>query len=258
MKKYVITEAQLDNLVNKLDEIWPFGNNKVEFSELPKQSGSDLGKQEPLSFKEFIAQSEKDSQADPNVGPPDIKTNVAANVSANSAQRNIDNAENSLLKIVGKYYKPIRSYSIEYENSVVGHAEDISLIILTIAYFVDKQKYQDIKINYDKNLIFLNAKNLSAILRSDSFKTTNVTTEVNPNDPNDVKLKTDNKTIVMHVTKQDPPVTKKVEFNNIKTKTIDEIIKYFNDIDNLNFVNRALSKKIKSIKKNGNQIVVTL
>ena len=45
MKKYIITEAQLDKLVNKLDEIWPFGGKKVKFKELPTQSGENLGAQ---------------------------------------------------------------------------------------------------------------------------------------------------------------------------------------------------------------------
>lgn len=272
MKKYIITEAQLDKLVNKLDEIWPFSSDEVNFSKLPdfKNPNPDPNKSDddnnkdyteeikPLSFSEFLKKSEEDAKKDPNAVANDVKSNVAANVAANSAERNLDNARSSLLKIVGKNYKPIRSYSLKYENSVVGHAEDLALIILTIAYFVDGQKYKDIKINYSANLVFLNAKNLYAILKGDSFQKTNVTQQINPNDPKDIKLNTDNNTVVVHVTKQNPPVTKKVEFNNIKTTTIDAIIAYFNDKNNLNFVNNALSKNIVKIQKSGRQIIVTL
>jgi hypothetical protein len=254
MKKYIITEAQLDKLVNKLDEIWPFSSNKVKFSNLPTQTGSDLGKQEPLSFQEFITQSEKDSQADPNVGPTDIKANVAANVSANRASANIDKAEDHLLDIAGKHYKGINSYSLRYDKSVLGDGEDLAAIIITIAYFVDKKKYQDVKLKYDKNLTYLNNKNLRGLL-SDDFTKTQVKIDINPNDPNDIRVHTVNNTIVIHTNKQ--KVTRKVEFNNILPNTIDQIITYFNDRKNLDFVNKALPKKIRDIKKIGNQIIVT-
>jgi hypothetical protein len=272
MKKYIITEAQLEKLVNKLDEIWPFGGDEVKFSKSPdfKNPNPDPNKSDddnnkdyaesikPLSFSEFLKKSEEDAKKDPNAVANDVKSNVAANVSANSAERNLDNAKSSLLKIVGKNYRPIRSYSLKYENSVLGHAEDVALIILTMAYFEDLQKYNDIKINYSANLVFLNAKNLSAILKGDSFIKTNVTQQIDPNDPNKIMLTTDNNTVVVHVTKQNPPVTKKIEFNNIKTTTIDAIITYFNDKNNLKFVNNALSKDIVKIQKSGKQIIVTL
>lgn len=254
MKKYIITETQLEKLVNKLDEIWPFGSKKVDFSKLPTQTGSDLGKQEPLSFQEFITQSEKDSQADPNVGPTDVKANVAANVSANRASANIDKAEDHLLDIVGKHYKGISSYSLRYDKSVLGDGEDLAAIIITIAYFVDKKKYSDVKLRYDKNLIFLNNKNLRGLL-SDDFTKTQVKIDINPNDPDDIRVHTVNNTIVIHTNKQ--KVTRKVEFNNITTSTIDQIITYFKDRKNLDFINKALPKKIRDIKKNGNQIIVT-
>ena len=254
MKKYIITEVQLEKLVNKLDEIWPFGNKKVEFSKLPTQTGSDLGKQEPLSFQEFITQSEKDSQADPNVGPTDVKANVAANVSANRASANIDKAEDHLLNIVGKHYRGITSYSLRYDKTVLGDGEDLAAIIITIAYFVDKKKYSDVNLRYDKNLIFLNKKNLRGLL-SDDFTKTKTKIERSPTDPNDIKVHTLNKTIVIHTNKQ--KVTRKVEFNNIASSTIDKIMNYFNDRKNLEFVNKALPKKIRDIKKNGGQIIVT-
>jgi hypothetical protein len=62
----------------------------------------------------------------------------------------------------------------------------------------------------------------------------------------------------VYVDKQNPPETKKIEFNNIKTTTIDKIITYFNDKNNLKFVNNALSKDIVKIEKSGKQIIVTL
>jgi hypothetical protein len=127
-----------------------------------------------------------------------------------------------------------------------------------MAYFEDLQKYNDIKINYSANLVFLNAKNLSAILKGDSFIKTNVTQQIDPNDPNKIILTTDNNTVVVYVDKQNPPETKKIEFNNIKTTTIDKIITYFNDKNNLKFVNNALSKDIVKIEKSGKQIIVTL
>jgi hypothetical protein len=273
MKKYIITEAQLEKLVNKLDEIWPFGDDKLKFSKLPdfknpnpdpNKSDDDNNKEyaesiKPLSFQEFITQSEKDSQADPNVGPTDVKANVAANVSANRASANIDKAEDHLLDIVSKHYKGISSYSLIYDKSVLGDGEDLAAIIITIAYFVDKKKYSDVKLRYDKNLIFLNNKNLRGLL-SDDFTKTQTKIDRNPNDPDDIKIHTDNNTIVIHTNKQ--KVTTKVEFNNIMTSTIDQIITYFKDRKNLDFVNKALPKKIRDIKrafspKTGNQIIVT-
>lgn len=245
MKKYIITETQLEKLFNKLDE-------RVEFEDLPDIKSSDPKKTddeytkeiEPLSFQEFLA---KDN---------DIKANVAANVSANRASASIDKVEDNLLAIAGKHHKGIYS-NLKYDNNVVGVAEDLSLIILTIAYFVDNKKYSDVKIKYERNLDFLNKKNLQGILGNDNFKSTNVTQQIDPNDPNEVKLNTDNDTVIIHLSKQNPPKTKKIEFNNMSGSTIDKIIDYFNDKQNMGFVNKVLPKKFTSIKKSGRQIIVT-
>ena len=199
---------------------------------------------EPLSFQEFLA---KDN---------DIKANVAANVSANRASASIDKVEDNLLAIAGKHHKGIYS-NLKYDNNVVGVAEDLSLIILTIAYFFDKKKYPDVNIRYDKNLDFLNNKNLQGILGNDNFKSTKVTQQIDPNDPNEVKLNTDNDTVIIYVSKQNPPITKKIEFNNMSGSTIDKIIDYFNDKTNMDYVNKVLPKKFKNIKKSGRQIIVT-
>jgi hypothetical protein len=245
MKKYIITETQLEKLFNKLDE-------RVEFEDLPGIKSSDPKKTddeytkeiEPLSFQEFLA---KDN---------DIKANVAANVSANRASASIDKVEDNLLAIAGKHHKGIYS-NLKYDNNVVGVAEDLSLIILTIAYFFDKKKYPDVNIRYDKNLNFLNNKNLQGILGNDNFKSTKVTQQIDPNDPNEVKLNTDNDTVIIYVSKQNPPITKKIEFNNMAGSTIDKIIDYFNDKTNMDYVNKVLPKKFKNIKKSGRQIIVT-
>ena len=245
MKKYIITETQLEKLFNKLDE-------RVEFEDLPGIKSSDPKKTddeytkeiEPLSFQEFLA---KDN---------DIKANVAANVSANRASASIDKVEDNLLAIAGKHHKGIYS-NLKYDNNVVGVAEDLSLIILTIAYFFDKKKYPDVNIRYDKNLNFLNNKNLQGILGNDNFKSTKVTQQIDPNDPNEVKLNTDNDTVIIYVSKQNPPITKKIEFNNMSGSTIDKIIDYFNDKTNMDYVNKVLPKKFKNIKKSGRQIIVT-
>lgn len=245
MKKYIITETQLEKLFNKLDE-------RVEFEDLPGIKSSDPKKTddeytkeiEPLSFQEFLA---KDN---------DIKANVAANVSANRASASIDKVEDNLLAIAGKHHKGIYS-NLKYDNNVVGVAEDLSLIILTIAYFFDKKKYPDVNIRYDKNLDFLNNKNLQGILGNDNFKSTKVTQQIDPNDPNEVKLNTDNDTVIIYVSKQNPPITKKIEFNNMSGSTIDKIIDYFNDKTNMDYVNKVLPKKFKNIKKSGRQIIVT-
>jgi hypothetical protein len=245
MKKYIITENQFEKLVNKLDE-------RVEFEDLPDIKSSDPKKTdaeytkeiEPLSFQEFLA---KDN---------DIKANVTANVSANRASASIDKVEDNLLAIAGKHHKGIYS-NLKYDDNVLGVAEDLSLIILTIAYFIDNKKYSDVKIKYERNLDFLNKKNLQGILGNDSFKNTNVTIQINPNDPNDVKLNTDNDTVVAHVNKENPPKTKKIEFNNISGSTIDKIIDYFKNKANVDYVNRVLPKKFTDIKKSGRQIIVT-
>jgi hypothetical protein len=256
MKKYIITEAQLDKLVNKLDEIWPFSSDELKFSKLPdfKNPNPDPNKSDddnnkdytkeikPLSFSEFLAKAD------------DVKANVAANVSANRASANIDKAEDYLLDIAGKHYRNIGSYTLAYDKSVLGDGEDLAAIIITIAYFVDKKKYSDVKLSYDKNLIFLNKKNLRDLL-SDDFTKTQTKIDINPNDPDDIRVHTVNNTIVIHTNKQ--KVTRKVEFNNISPNTIDQIITYFNDKNNLDFVNKALPKKIRGIKKNGGQIIVT-
>jgi hypothetical protein len=243
MKKYIITETQLEKLFNKLDE-------RVEFEDLPDIKSSDPKKTdaeytkeiEPLSFQEFLA---KDN---------DIKANVAANVSANRASASIDKVEDNLLAIAGKHHKGIYS-NLKYDNNVLGVAEDLSLIILTIAYFIDNKKYSDVKIKYERNLDFLNKKNLQGILGNDNFKNTDVTIQKNPNDPNDIKINTDNDTVVVHVNEQ--KVTKKIEFNNISGSTIDKIIDYFKNKANVDYVNRVLPKKFTDIKKSGRQIIVT-
>lgn len=254
MKKYVITEAQLENLVNKLDEIWPFGGKKVKFKPLPDQSGENLGAQKPLSFQEFINQSEKDQEKDPDVEPTDMKANVQAQVSANRAEFNLDKAEDHLLNIAGKHYRNISSYTLTYDKSVLGDGEDLAAIIITIAYFVDKKKYPDVKLKYDKNLSYLNSKNLRGIL-TDDFTKTQVKIQRSQTDPNDIRVHTLNNTIVIHTNEQ--KVTRKVEVNNILPSTIDQIINYFNDRKNLEFINKALPKKIRNIKKSGGQIIVT-
>jgi hypothetical protein len=243
MKKYIITENQFEKLVNKLDE-------RVEFEDLPGIKSSDPKKTdaeytkeiEPLSFQEFLA---KDN---------DIKANVAANVSANRASASIDKVEDNLLAIAGKHHKGIYS-NLKYDNNVLGVAEDLSLIILTIAYFIDNKKYSDVKIKYERNLDFLNKKNLQGILGNDNFKNTNVTIQKNPNDPNDIKLNTDNDTVIIHINEQ--KVTKKIEFNNMSGSTIDKIIDYFKDKTNMDYVNKVLPKKFTGIKKSGRQIIVT-
>ena len=245
MKKYIITETQLEKLFNKLDE-------RVEFEDLPGIKSSDPKKTddeytkeiEPLSFQEFLA---KDN---------DIKANVAANVSANRASASIDKVEDNLLAIAGKHHKGIYS-NLKYDNNVVGVAEDLSLIILTIAYFVDKKEYPDVNIKYKRNLDFLNKKNLQGILGNDDFKSTKVTQQIDPNDPNEVKLNTDNDTVIIYVSKENQPKTKKIEFNNMSGSTIDKIIDYFNDETNMDYVNKVLPKKFKNIKKSGRQLIVT-
>jgi hypothetical protein len=141
-----------------------------------------------------------------------------------------------------------------YDKSVLGDGEDLAAIIITIAYFVDKKKYQDVKLKYDKNLIHLNNKNLRALL-SDDFTKTQVKINVDPNNPDDIRVHTLNNTIVIHTNKQ--KVTRKVEINNVLPSTIDKIIAYFNDRSNLDFVNKALPKKIRNIRKSGGQIIVT-
>jgi hypothetical protein len=243
MKKYIITEAQLDKLVNKLDEKVKFGDLPDITSNDPKKTDADYTKEiEPLSFQEFLA---KDN---------DIKANVAANVSANRASASIDKVEDNLLAIAGKHHKGMYS-NLKYDNNVLGVAEDLSLIILTIAYFIDNKKYSDVKIKYERNLDFLNKKNLQGILGNDNFKNTNVTIQKNPNDPNDIKLNTDNDTVIIHINEQ--KVTKKIEFNNMSGSTIDKIIDYFKDKTNMDYVNKVLPKKFTGIKKSGRQIIVT-
>jgi hypothetical protein len=251
MKKYVITEAQLEKIFENLSEIsWPW-SSKVKFTKLPDE---DMTNVKPLSFQEFIAKSEEDAQNDPNVGKPDIEANVQAQVSANRGNAYLDKAEDNLLKIAGKHYRNISSYTLMYDKSVLGDGEDLAAIIITIAYFVDKKKYQDVKLKYDKNLIHLNNKNLRALL-SDDFTKTQVKINVDPNNPDDIRVHTLNNTIVIHTNKQ--KVTRKVEINNVLPSTIDKIIAYFNDRSNLDFVNKALPKKIRNIRKSGGQIIVT-
>jgi hypothetical protein len=90
---------------------------------------------------------------------------------------------------------------------------------------------------------------------SDDLTKTDVKIDKNPNDPDDIKVHTTNNTIVAHINKQ--KVTKKVEFNNISPNTIDQIITYFKDRNNMDFINKALPRKMRDIRKNGNQIIVT-
>jgi hypothetical protein len=245
MKKYIITEGQLEKLVNSIDE------RDVKFSELPKASGKDLGGQKELTFQEFITQSEKDQQNDPNAGAPDTKLNVQAQVSANRAGFNINKTDQALKNIAGKFYKQM--YSLAYDPDLMSIPEGLAAIVLTLAYSFDGKAYPDFKINYLKNVNYLQ-NNLRKITTDGSLKTIPTGIYRNPTDPEDILIYTLNNTVVIHVNSQ--KLTKKVEFGNIDPQTISKIENFFKDINNIDIVNKAIGRKIVSVKSTGNNLVV--
>lgn len=155
MKKYIITENQLKVILERADE------TPENFSDVP-----------PMSFDNFLKAIEKDNNKNgtPNDRSDNIKSFALGAVAGNRAEYNIDKTDSALKSIAGKFYKSIGvGYGINPDDSVLAEAEDLCIIIMSMAYYYYKEGniksygVKDVELDVRKNYNELKRTNLSDI-----------------------------------------------------------------------------------------------
>ncbi len=152
MKKYIITEEQLKVILEKADE------TPGEFAKTPN-----------MSFDQLLQTIEKGGDGKRDVNKDDTKSFVTGTVAANRAEYNLDKTDASLKAIAGKFYKSITGYGINPDDSVLAQAEDLAIIIMSMAYYYYKEgkisrfNVTDVDLNFRKNYNELKRTNLGDI-----------------------------------------------------------------------------------------------
>lgn len=232
MKKYVITESQLKTIVEKYEPV-------------PK----DVIKSAPMTFQNFITaiKMEKDGgQTDKG----DLKSFVNAKMASSRAEKYLDKTDDALAKIAGDYGS-VKGYSLVNDDPVLGDAEDLSIIVISLVYYFYKEgqlpsfKLNDVRMDLNKNYNIIKTKGLNdfkVLLRS-KFESDWIVSEM-PNNENEALISTPTGSIQVHANILGGMATL-VKFNFMDSTTLN---KFYRDIitdkETMTKIKKAIGKNM--------------
>ena len=232
MKKYVITETQLKTIVEKYEPV-------------PKE----VVKSAPMTFQNFInaIKMEKDGgQTDKG----DLKSFVSAKMAGSRAEKYLDKTDDALDRIAGDYGS-VKGYSLVNDDPVLGDAEDLSIIVISLVYYFYKEgqlpsfKIKDVRMDLDKNYNIIKTKGLNdfkTLLRS-RFESDWIVSEM-PNNENEALISTPTGSIQVHANILGGMATL-VKFNFMDSPTLN---KFYRDIimdrETMNKIKKAIGKNV--------------
>ena len=232
MKKYVITESQLKTIVEKYDQI-------------PKE----VIKSKPISFQNFV-NAIKMEKASGETDKGDLKSFVSAKMAGSRAEKYLDKTDDALAKIAGDHGS-IKGYSLVNDDPVLGDAEDLSIIVISLVYYFYKEgqlpnfKIKDVRMDLDRNYNIIKTKGLNdfkTLLRS-RFESDWIVSEM-PNNENEALISTPTGSIQVHANILGGMATL-VKFNFMDTPTLN---KFYSDIimdkETMTKIKKAIGKNI--------------
>ena len=166
------------------------------------------------------------------------------------SEKYLDKTDDALAKIAGDHGS-IKGYSLVNDDPVLGDAEDLSIIVISLVYYFYKEgqlpnfKIKDVRMDLDRNYNIIKTKGLNdfkTLLRS-RFESDWIVSEM-PNNENEALISTPTGSIQVHANILGGMATL-VKFSFMDTPTLN---KFYSDIimdkETMTKIKKAIGKNI--------------